>query len=317
MPESIVSASSFIASAEGLSEQTLKVIWRQWAALGAATPSEAAARATVDPEALLLASLSFDQFDRRLERLTHDWVVLNADVLSVQRMRNLAASFPENTHEALGELARHAVADAKDFRWRVLAAGERMPPSKPTRGRVRVSRVPVTGASLIVRLRLAFGVGVKADLLAFLLGSAPGRWETVRAIARATNYSAGAARRGADALAQACVIQRRTAGEFEYSIDHDAWRSLFAPAADPPPWRDWSHRFAFAAALQTLAYRSTDPETSERVMSMRVSEVLAGDWGGLTESALTEVADRGTLAEQRNSLTRIADRLATTLPNEV
>jgi len=312
-----VGASSFIASANGLSEQAVKAIWRQWAALGAATTAEAGPCATADPEALVLASLSFDQFDDRLVQLAHDWVVLNADVLSVQRMRNLAASFPEHTREALGELARLAVTDAKDARWRVLAAEKRMSPSKPTRGRVHVSRAPVTGASLVVRLRLAFGVGVKADLLAFLLGRAPGSWESVRAIARATSYSAAAARRGADALAQARVIQRRNAGEFEYSIDHDMWRSLFAPAVQPPPWRDWSNRFAFAAALQTLADRSADPETSEHVMSMRVGELLAVDWSDLTESALADGVDRGTLAEQRDSLARIADRLAVAFANEV
>ena len=73
-------------------------------------------RAVVDPEALVLASLVLLDQERRL-----------GDLLSVQRMKNLTADYPEPVRAPLAHrvawFATVARDVGKDLRWRSLAQG--------------------------------------------------------------------------------------------------------------------------------------------------------------------------------------------------
>src|SRR5882672_11418816 len=177
---------------------TLQVVWRQWRALGAAAASRAGQgdhdlQALIDPEALLLVSLVLMHDERRLVDLLHDWGARNSDLLSVQRVKNLAAAYPaEIQNPLLNHLtwfATIAINEGKDLRWRSVVgdAAASLDPVQPrsARGKIRSTRARLTSeAALTLRLRLGFGVGVRADMLAYLLARVQ-EWATVREISEA------------------------------------------------------------------------------------------------------------------------------------
>jgi hypothetical protein len=108
------------AATVALKSATIDALWRQWATLGAAASVSRRATAVVDPEALVLASLWFRGAEPRLGDLLAAWTLLNSHLLSVQRIKNLAAIVPQTVRlqvqQGLSALARLAHDTGKDFR---------------------------------------------------------------------------------------------------------------------------------------------------------------------------------------------------------
>lgn len=264
-----------------LREAALDVAWRQWRALGASAALKSRSarhlQSLIDPEALVLFSLVFIENERRLAGLVRDWVVLNADLLSVQRIKNLAKDYgktiePDLTSR-LESLATIAVESGKDFRWRSLTKwsggqrntehgsvhGNAFTPrySRSARGaggsKTRAVRAPLADPSaLLLRLRLGLGVGVKADVLGYLLGKGEDR-VTVRRIAEATAYSTVAVRRAVDDLAAAGFIQALDAQPAGYRAERQRWADFLKVPATPAVWLYWHQRFVFVSAFVAWA----------------------------------------------------------------
>ncbi|HEY5473384.1 MAG TPA: hypothetical protein VIK32_09360, partial [Candidatus Limnocylindrales bacterium] len=71
-----------------LADVTLELAWRQWTAIGVAG-ARSGRQTIVDPEALLLATLSVGRLDARLFDEVLDWVAVNAQLLDMARLRRL------------------------------------------------------------------------------------------------------------------------------------------------------------------------------------------------------------------------------------
>lgn len=287
-------------------QAVLEVAWRQWRALGAAavrtTPKSAIHPAVaesrqlqtlVDPEALILISLALMDDERRLADVLHDWGARNADLLSVQRMKNLEADYPESMRRSLAErrswFAKVACEVGKDLRWRSLmedhaptgapdaeappddesiatwhpsrAKGDHAPRGTSTKSRATRARL-TTDATLLLRLRLGLGVGVKADVLAYLLGNAEG-WETVRDIAASTGYTVAAVRRSVDDLAAARFVASLEGQPASYSATLNEWAPLLQIEGRAPHWASWHERFVFATALLQWAEEARERPLSD------------------------------------------------------
>ena len=190
------------AATSRIQEATLNAMWRQWAAIGASAAG-GRARAVVDPEALLLASLWFTDEEPRLMDLVASWVVENVAHLSVQRAKNVARSFPEVVERRLPALARLALERGKDFRWKSLVRSD-VPPLAERRGGKKLS-VPVPlqrPAALMVRMRVLLGVGMRTDIITFLLTVRDG-YIAPDDVAAATAYNLASVRRVLAQLAEA------------------------------------------------------------------------------------------------------------------
>jgi hypothetical protein len=243
----------FAALARLLTESTLDVLWKQWSAVDAMAAGKGHAQAIVDPEALLLMSLTLWDEERRLADLVQSWAKLNSGILSVQRAKNLVPGYPDRTKQLFSWFAGIALTEGKDSRWRSALAdslaepGIRMP--KPRRNKERAIRVRLeVPAALLLRLRLGFGVGAKADLLGYLLGIS-GDWATVREISQATSYTVAGIRRAADEMSVARLIQSSDASPSSYRADPDSWSRVLGLGHQMPPWRSWHQRFNFVAAF--------------------------------------------------------------------
>jgi hypothetical protein len=223
-----------------------ELAWRQWAALGRVAVSSHEAKAIVDPEALLLLSLALADGEARMARLLPWWAKVGARLLSVQRAKNLVSEYPPALSAALGKFARSAVEQGGDHRWRSL--GGRTAIGVPRPKDVGVSPIVATPPSLVLRLRLAFGVGIKADVLAHLLGMAGAR-RTVQQVARTTRYYPRAVRRALEELAAARFVLAAASAPISYYVDAEAWGGVLAWPGGPPPWRPWADAFPVLARL--------------------------------------------------------------------
>ncbi|HEY5060146.1 MAG TPA: hypothetical protein VII52_01360 [Gemmatimonadaceae bacterium] len=272
--------------AADLRSTVLRVVWRQWRELGAgaAGGSESGGhqlRALIDPEALVLISLMLIRDERRLSDVLYDWAVQNSDLLSVQRLKNLETDYPAPvqgplTHR-LSWFAMVALDEGKDSRWKSLAQArsERAAiaphahgqqdesltviepaaharaayPSGDVFAKLRGVRVRLTpDAALLLRLRLGFGVGLKADVVGFLLTRVDD-WATVRDITDALGYTVAAVRRVAEDMAAARLIESRDGQPASYRTAVDAWKSLLRFTDRPPRWASWQERFVFATSF--------------------------------------------------------------------
>lgn len=248
----------------------LEAAWRQWRALGAPVSAGGApARAVVDPEALLLLSAALRDRERRLDDVLAWWAGTGAGLLSVQRTGRLARRFPPRARAGVAAFAA-AARDAGDRRWAALArgAGETL----DDRGKRGVEARLTDAPALVLRLRAGFGVGVKADVLAYLIGRG-GTRATVREMADATAYTLAAVRRAAQEMAVARIVRATAGRPAAYAADPGAWEDLLRLGpAGPPPWRDWAGAFAWVAGVLEWA-DGVGEETSAYLAASRARDV--------------------------------------------
>ncbi len=244
----------------GVREAAARAAWTQWGAIFTSAAGGRTAAAIVDPEALLLGSLALSGHEPRLWRVARLWARYGARLLSLQRAKNIGRRFPPSVGEQLAEFALLAVADGGDIRWRSLG-GDSSRAEPASRREPQANRVLEGGPALMLRLRLGFGVGIKADVVAHLVGLA-GSGATVQQIAEATQYYGRAVRRAIEQLGAAGFIEARSTAPASYRADLRKWGELLAITADDPPaWRSWVSVYAFVAALDAWASRPA-PESA-------------------------------------------------------
>jgi hypothetical protein len=269
----------------GLQEQTVDVLWRQWGALGAPT-SHDLAHSLIDPEALVLASLALRDAERRLPDVLRWWARTGATLLSVTRMRSLARRFPDAIRGPLGEFAATAVREGRDFRWRPLAHPSSSLTGRPKKDLGAVPRF-LTPPALPLRLRLGFGVTVKADLLATLLGSSDG-WLSVKRIAASLGYTPQSVRRAGDDLVAARLIQVSGETPTGYRAEPARWVGLLSLPESLPPWRHWTPAFAFVAVLgEWVRKHDGSTASSNYLLSTQARDLVAAHQSAFVQNRLS------------------------------
>lgn len=270
--------------AQEIREAAVEVAWAQWSSLTvAAAASRRSAHAIVDPEALVLLSVAFREHERRLTDLVFALARTGTRMLSVQRMGAIADAYSARAQDGLREFA-WAAAGAGDHRWAPHAdppPDDAPPVRKKTLGTIRV----LNGPGLMLRLRGGLGVGVKADLLAFLLGL-HGAPAPLKVMALGTGYTARGLRKAAEEMAVAGFIQQCEDTPVSFAADHRAWAAVLrlneasrpGGRAGVPPWRHWSLVFAFMTAVDEWAAAAQENAWSEYVASSRARD-LAQDHG--------------------------------------
>ena len=253
-------SSTVLASIAGeVRESAASLAWAQWATLGSVASSGRNAVALVDPEALVLLSLTLREHERRFWDVLRTWIPVGVRLLSVQRTKNLAREFPQSMATAVSEFAALAVSEGKDARWRSLAESpvDNLAPGR--RKEWKVTDSFIGAPALMLRLRLGLGVGLRADALSYLLAR-DGEWLPVRVIASALGYTGAATRRALDDLSAARLIHATVEGQpTTYIVDAKPWCDVLG-IATPPEWRGWFKIFALFSDLERL-WRSTEMST--------------------------------------------------------
>jgi hypothetical protein len=255
-------------------EAVLDVLWRQWAVVGAGAAANTLTQSIVDPEALIMASLWFFDQEPRLRDLLASWLVANVSLLSVQRLKNVAALFPARARSRVPAVARLAVERGKDSRWKPLvkenvsALLER--PGKTLSIGAPLERLP----ALMLRLRALLGVGMRADIITYLISAGKG-FGTADDIAEATAYNATAVRRLVTQLSKAGGLKGdENSAHTQYTIKGSALGRLSDPRpAGSPTWRYTAQMFALTTEFLEWGHATKGRIVSEFAMRVKDDEL--------------------------------------------
>lgn len=260
------------AAIRQLEESTVDAIWIQWRSLGSFIESDRLAKSMVDPEALLLLSLTLRHCERRLGDILASWARGGSKLFSVQRVKNLLAGYPQITKDRLAEFAWRAKSEGSDFRWGNMAGPG---PGPTARNLLSHETYPKTWepSALILRLRLAFGIGIVPDLLGFLL-SLNGEWASTRLIANATGFSVYSLRRTADNMVASRLLESTQAKPVEYRVRPEAWRNLLGIDSRPPAWLFWHQVYSFIASAISEIEAIEAADLSPYLMGSRLRDIV-------------------------------------------
>lgn len=303
---------------QSLSAAILELAWRQWAVIGVAgaLPRHST---IVDPEALVLATLSVGRADARLFDEMLDWVSINARVLDMARLRRLGKRATDEQHRLLGVVAEVAIehgakSNFSQIGWAGLIAQEErgayesvplfdsqgdrdatwappdprfasagfLRPSPILRG---MSRTPdaTRPACLRFRARALVGPGAKAEVLTYLWTH---EWAHGRLLAERAAYNQASVADYLASLAEAGLADRRSDGRRTLYRLAQGLRILGEPV---PIYVDWTRVWP---ALDALSRALRPAGLSEAASWVRLAEALGAQSVALSaEGFEIEIAD--------------------------
>lgn len=256
-----------MALIETLRNRLVSFAWDQWSQMGVSGHTERRDRWSIDPEALLIFTLRLARREPRLFDEMLDWMRLNLDLISAQRLRNFARD-EESERLVFAALSWASVYSTKVTRRKRLPRQELEQPDPlfvHAAGAMRVrkpdavftdygfvrpqlepshkSRPPVRSAPInfSFRLRDLFGVSARAEIVRVLL-LLDGMEHRIREIVHAAGYSRQNVYEASNALVSAGVVSMRKTGprDRSYALDQDRWTALLGVEVhDLPYFVEW------------------------------------------------------------------------------
>ena len=229
-----------LRSPSSIEEALLAVIWAQWIALGVdavGTPYDR----VVDPEALIAATAEVGDSDARLRDSSTDWCIHYGRYVNGARLKQVARELGTPA-DAIGEYVA-TVARAGGPSWPMATDPRR---DYVARGKARMESARAT-SRLRIRLRAAFGVNARADVLAALLADKRGGL-SVAELAREARFAKPSTAFAVDALVLAGLIEVHAVGN-ERRLLLVQPGSLLPGLKPPVEQPDWVSRFAVVLAV--------------------------------------------------------------------
>lgn len=255
-----------VSSGSAVQGALLDRAWIQWAALGVDATAEPD-DAVVDPESLIALTAELGDVDARLRDLSTDWCVAYGRYVNGSRLKQVCRELG-TPGDAIGEYVA-TVAASGGPSW-PLATQPR--PGYQRRGKARMDTA-TSLARLRIRLRAAFGVNARADILAALLDASPHDL-TAADLARATRFTKPNVASALDALILAgLVVARPVANERRVGLPPKIHilPGLRPPVAQP----DWVSRFGVALEVHRFVERDGLSRTVRAIEARRLIEGLA------------------------------------------
>ena len=284
-----------------VSQGLLDFAWRQWAQVGVSATVGGADRWAVDPEALILFTIGIGRRDPRLFDEMLDWMAFNHELLSTQRLRNLARRFPlppalvAAVAAWTGQTAPASLIVSDQggpvqggepvFSPDVLAFVSHPDPVFAERGFIRplAARTgkshepdPVLPVNLSFRLRHLFGPGGRSEAMRVLLTCPDGPLDTARIA-----DEAGFAKRNISdvlgSLTNSGVIKAAWAGnERHFTAYRERWAQLLdlAGPADLPSFVSWVHLLPAALEIASWLDEKADTAESEYLIASQARRLM-------------------------------------------
>lgn len=249
--------------ASSLQGALLNRAWIQWSALGVDATVERD-DAVVDPEALIALTAELGDADARLRDLSTDWCVAYGRYVNGSRLKQVARELG-TPDDDIGEYVA-TVAAAGGPAWPMAT---RPRPDYVRREKARLDSAE-SGPRLRIRLRAAFGVNARADILAALLAASPAGLNAAD-LARTTRFTKPSIASALDALLlSGLVTARPVANERRFALRP---KVQILPGLRPPvPQPDWVARFA--VGLEVLRFRLRD-EMSTTVRAIEARRLIS------------------------------------------
>ncbi|MFH0751805.1 MAG: winged helix-turn-helix domain-containing protein [Chloroflexota bacterium] len=251
-------------STSSLESALLNRAWIQWIALGVDAVGERD-DAVVDPEALIALTAELGDADARLRDVSTDWCLAYGRYVNGSRLKQVTREL-RTPPEAIGEYVA-TVAAGGGPSWPMATLPR---PDYATRGKARLDSA-LARPRLRIRLRAAFGVNARADVLAALL-AAPQIGLSVADLARKTRFTKPNVAFAVDALVLAGLLEARAVGNerrVALTRDGEILPDLQPPIAQP----DWVTRFG--VALEVLRFGERDG-MSPSVLAIEARRLVEG-----------------------------------------
>jgi hypothetical protein len=284
-----------------VSQGLLDFAWRQWAQVGVSATVEGADRWAVDPEALILFTIGIGRRDPRLFDEMLDWMAFNHELLSTQRLRNLAGRFPlpaaliaavtawtrQRAPASLIVSDQGATVQGREpvFSPDVLAFVSQPDPVFAEHGFIRPPAArtgkshepdPALPVNLSFRLRHLFGPGGRSETMRVLLTCPDGPLDTARIA-----DEAGFAKRNISdvltSLTNSGVIKAAWAGnERRFTAYRERWALLLdlADPADMPSFVSWVHLLPAALEISMWLDEKADTAESEYLIASQARRLM-------------------------------------------
>jgi len=234
----------------------LRTVWKQWSLLGsmARTTRDEGEIRVVDPEALIVASIGLRSEERRLEEVLGWWACEGTQLLSIQRMKRVSQQVGESDTDYVSEYA--GLAQRFGHRsWKRYAVGDSS--VLATSYRRSSNEIRLRGPSnLILRLRAAFGVGAKPDVLSYLI-SMYNDSASVSEISRTLGYTQKAVRDSLKDMTLAGLVSESRGRPASYAADRLAWDQILQTNGrdedNLPEWCMWAAFLPFLLSIRAIS----------------------------------------------------------------
>jgi len=245
------------ALAETAREVLQRLVTSQWRELRKTGDARSGkGRNVIDPEALVLysAAISAESKSDLTQHLAW-WTSQASWLLSVQRARSIAKTITRGD-TALALVATYAYGLGGDRRWsRLVGEGANDLAGDDSDDPVHLR----SSNSLMLRMRSAFGVSVKSDLVSYLM-SLQGEAQSASDIAQQVAYSVKTVRLAANELELGGLVESRGDYPTHYSIAYGKAAKLLnvlfgeEHPARLPYWAAWTHVFAYLSEIANLRW---------------------------------------------------------------
>ena len=268
-----------------LLDSILTLLWRQWTQLGVAGAVNSKNDWVLDPEALLIFSAHFARYDQRLYDLVIDWLQCNGESINLPRLKALLKRFDHADRKSLGFIA----ASVKSKKWQPLAksllpkdsgvetmffGNEFVPKPDETALRYGLKRnqyvqsnkvmpfASTGNASLLLRLRGAFGISARAEAILTMLNK---EFCRIQDVVDAGGFSWKAA---SDVLDELCTsgiavtLDKNKRGRTYFLKDSNTMHKLFEIKTVKFP--DWLTIFEMLSVVWECISNPRLAEVSER-----------------------------------------------------
>jgi DNA-binding transcriptional ArsR family regulator len=252
-------------STSALQSALLNRAWIQWIALGVDATGERD-NAVVDPEALIALTAELGDADARLRDVSTDWCVAYGRYINGSRLKQVVREI-RTPAEAIGEYVA-TVAAAGGPAWPM---GTKPRLDYVGRGKARLDSATAL-PRLRIRLRAAFGVNARADILAALL-AAPKIGLSIADLTRETRFTKPNISFAVDALVLAGLLEARAVGN-ERRVALTSNGKLLPGLAPLVVQPDWVTRFGVALEVLRFEDRGPMPTSVRAIEARRVVESL-------------------------------------------
>lgn len=259
-----------IKSKNQFQEHILDFLWRQWGTLGVAGVTRSKDNRIIDPEALLLFSLSTCRYEPRLFDEIIDWLFQNGQFINVQRLQQIQKKYNFHCGPQLSAIAELlSKKSSYKLKWSGLAKKYYQEPAEPLffgkdgtplpcpqdkdsnpefivhglkRGQINLRGYSQSfdlhsPACLLLRLRALLGINARAEILCLLA--------SVKEIhpseaARRTAYYQKTIQTTLVEMSQSGVILTRTSKKEKfYKLKPGILDTLLTPNGKSPKWINW------------------------------------------------------------------------------
>lgn len=314
------------------SQAVLNFLWSAWSQVGVMGGSAPSQPRIVDPEPLLLLTWECARQDARVFDEVLDWLVQNGRWVNVVRLTTLSEEDQVCSPTIAGAVAAFMAERDRTPKWRKLAErckpksrapevlfqrqGRSLTPREretdetfsrygwrrsPIQLRGQSQRLPAwTPASLVLKCRAFFGVSIRADVFAYLVGRGPA---TASGLARELGYSQ---RRVQDTL-----VEMQLAGQFqarfdgnrrEFSIESNkGWQLLFEATTERAAWFNWRAYGRAVSSVWKKAFTMKEEGLTAYLFESEMAKAL--------EMALPDFTAAGLALSGRPTTTEFLEKL--------